>query len=752
MAILTRKYFNGIEILRVNSAPDGVSSPVGSLAVDVLTNTKYRSQGGGTWSIINLSEITLNSPIRAHSNNHVRGTSDELNADLLDIDFVPTSYTRTSSGTGVANVNSVEHLTAHLKGIDNALQGVQGGVQGAQGTQGAQGATGDRGTQGVQGAQGATGTGTQGTQGVQGAQGAQGASGGGGGGGDSSLPIINVVTDYAIWGGVSGAVPDVSSGGDVIQDAIDFFIENYEDYHAVYIPPGVYYISQPLIIAKSNSFVACTIMSSETNFPIAGGVGGAVIRWNVGNGISPSPGLEDPMLVIQGARRVSLRGINFEGVNTAPATLINDAVDETRHYRCLFVSEYAEWVSAGIRENLYSPQCCVAIDPFINGNPGGNSNNRYPNLTSYYTSAYANSSSNIVFEYCSFNKSNFGVVISPGEVMQNAENFLFSKCHWNYNRVHYSTGQSQARQNTLFCPAMYGSYIAIDNLLAGPGSSIGTPPVFAGGINIGGTKYVFNLETTSQLLRVDNLYAESVASLGRIGLGSSAGKGTLFTGCDITFIVPSEAGKGGSLKGTAASVPFHLWTTALAHFDQCAFQYSDDPLKLVTGNPGRLKFTQCSFLGVGYNNKVQVGFDKHGARITGANLVRFDTSMGRISNTSVAYHDEPHNNNWSSVDLGNVTVTRDATYLTTGSFSVSNASAANLTVGDLLILNSSATSVNPEILAAPEYGFSSSDLWSTFGSIRSITAGPTNSTVTFSGLFDGFPTGIEANVYRFRWQ
>lgn len=52
-----------------------------------------------------------------HASTHIRSGSDELDGDLVDIDLVPTNYTRTTDGTAT----NAEHLRAHLNGIDAAL-------------------------------------------------------------------------------------------------------------------------------------------------------------------------------------------------------------------------------------------------------------------------------------------------------------------------------------------------------------------------------------------------------------------------------------------------------------------------------------------------------------------------------------------------------------------------------------------------------------------------------------------------------
>jgi hypothetical protein len=56
--------------------------------------------------------------ISAHASRHISAGADEIDGDQLDIDWNPTNYTPTTSPT---EVTSLDHLTAHLAGIDAAL-------------------------------------------------------------------------------------------------------------------------------------------------------------------------------------------------------------------------------------------------------------------------------------------------------------------------------------------------------------------------------------------------------------------------------------------------------------------------------------------------------------------------------------------------------------------------------------------------------------------------------------------------------
>ena len=64
------------------------------------------------------------SGIGTHGSTHITGQSDEIDGDKLDIDWDPSNYTPATTPT---EVDSVDNLTAHLYGIDQALSS-SGGV------------------------------------------------------------------------------------------------------------------------------------------------------------------------------------------------------------------------------------------------------------------------------------------------------------------------------------------------------------------------------------------------------------------------------------------------------------------------------------------------------------------------------------------------------------------------------------------------------------------------------------------------
>jgi hypothetical protein len=60
----------------------------------------------------------VDAALATHAARHLSGAADEIDADKVDVDFVPSNYTRTADAT---YSTTTAHLAAHLNGIDLAL-------------------------------------------------------------------------------------------------------------------------------------------------------------------------------------------------------------------------------------------------------------------------------------------------------------------------------------------------------------------------------------------------------------------------------------------------------------------------------------------------------------------------------------------------------------------------------------------------------------------------------------------------------
>jgi len=81
--------------------------------------------GAGVTSTFSDDDVTVtvtgSGSLGAHAADHQSGQSDEIDGDKLDIDFSPPTYTPSNVG---GLTTSTQHLTSHLKGIDNYLAGL----------------------------------------------------------------------------------------------------------------------------------------------------------------------------------------------------------------------------------------------------------------------------------------------------------------------------------------------------------------------------------------------------------------------------------------------------------------------------------------------------------------------------------------------------------------------------------------------------------------------------------------------------
>lgn len=103
---------------------------------DLFTLIQYTYGGSGSsFNVPNISGAGAGSPVYiikattsgliepstvAHAASHIRAGSDIIDGDRVQVDYVPTAYTRNSAATGAG---ATTDLTAHLSGIDNKFGG-----------------------------------------------------------------------------------------------------------------------------------------------------------------------------------------------------------------------------------------------------------------------------------------------------------------------------------------------------------------------------------------------------------------------------------------------------------------------------------------------------------------------------------------------------------------------------------------------------------------------------------------------------
>jgi len=108
----------------------GDTSAITSHLSDITNphEVSFSSLIGGTLSGLNdlisdatLDDLSASRTPTAHAGSHISSGSDEIDADKLKIDFVPSNYTRS---TAPLIVDSLTDLSAHLSGIDIAISSI----------------------------------------------------------------------------------------------------------------------------------------------------------------------------------------------------------------------------------------------------------------------------------------------------------------------------------------------------------------------------------------------------------------------------------------------------------------------------------------------------------------------------------------------------------------------------------------------------------------------------------------------------
>lgn len=217
--------------------------------------------------------------------------------------------------------------------------------------------------------------------------------------------------------------------------------------------------------------------------------------------------LNQPVVIIQGARFVNLSGFTVMGVanNGAGPTLAQLSTSATG----------ASWANInGARDSQYSPHAGIAVDPFSAAIP---SDGGYPGLSAYYVSG--RTSSLIHMDNMNITRCVVGVMLTPNPTNQNDDNVLIKNSLFFLNQVHVAVGQSQSRGVELDSDYFQYANRNIDTLNYGAGQ--GDFPTVRGGVSIY-AKYMFAASAYgTNSGGISDFYAESIYSLGAwVGSGA----------------------------------------------------------------------------------------------------------------------------------------------------------------------------------------------------------------------------------------
>lgn len=330
-------------------------------------------------------------------------------------------------------------------------------------------------------------------------------------GGKRLKRYINNVID-ARWFGANPA-DDAKYDDVALQKAINWVIK-YRNHGTLYLPTGVYWLQKGLVVYKDLNldgiyeFVSIDIVGDK--------VGGNVQTFLDGNGGETVVMLRDSTdfcIAVQKGKTMTISNINFQGFN------LDYSLDDVRK----LADPNEDFLLPGIRNNRYSPNSAIVIDPFQLSVLSGN---RYPRHADWYTDPLRSGSSAINIQNCYIRGFAVGIANSPNGINQNAECHNFEHLWIDLCKSAIVNCNSQAR--TVYCRDIKcwgGVEVVFDHQRYGDGTS---SAMYMKDINIaGGVKWL--IATTGWGIGYNHVISDGHAEL-LYGIGGDIVNGSTSTG------------------------------------------------------------------------------------------------------------------------------------------------------------------------------------------------------------------------------
>ncbi len=284
-------------------------------------------------------------------------------------------------------------------------------------------------------------------------------------------------------------------------------------------------------------------------------------------------------LVIQGGRACRVEGVEFQGPNVFTIAAGG-------------LTDNANFVQVGVRDNRYSPTACIVLDPF---HSSVGSSDQYPNLSAYYTAAYANASAgrNEIIG-CVFRCAIAGIVNSPSGTLLGGDGWLIDTCLFDTVKTAYVCCQGQTKGVMMYnCTTTNARYV-VDTVTYGQRQ--GFPPVIVGG-SAGVVQALFNVGQGFGTFNVTGFFCEVTLRIGSLGSAyGSGGPPAVFTGCNFDMYV----------NDGFDSVDIHLVAFRQVLFLGCSFSMNTGSGTFRIHNDDWVTFDRCAFISSTYNGHTPI--------------------------------------------------------------------------------------------------------------------------------------------------
>jgi hypothetical protein len=279
-----------------------------------------------------------------------------------------------------------------------------------------------------------------------------------------------------------GAIPDNSADSyAALQRSIDTCYAT--GVHSWHLPAGIYQISKGLLFNKWNT--GLTDFQFSMNFEITG----ERKSYGYNSPLSNSfivPAQNTFGLAMNRGKGFVIKNLGFVGWNTA--------AQKSNNFYEIMENPSANWTSAGVRDDSFSPHAAIVIDPFSNAATAVGK--RYPGFNDFYINSTAGGTTDVVVEDCIAQNFVVAYAITPHEFPQNGDHIRFKGCWVEASKVGWSLGQSQNRTISIRDCCCWGNCeVLVDCRRYGSGQQ-GTPEIV--NMNVaGGVKWMCMLPSYS---------------------------------------------------------------------------------------------------------------------------------------------------------------------------------------------------------------------------------------------------------------
>jgi hypothetical protein len=433
------------------------------------------------------------------------------------------------------------------------------------------------------------------------------------------LDVMEIAADPMRFGaplGLKGQRRDLSADWTLLlQAGIDRLVGHPngtvmdETRGTLYLPPGIYRITSPLLIRRIDvsdmgpAFARCTVeIMGDTPGP-AFGPGNTLRQVGATHASVIYADFRDrPAIIIQFGRSVRLRNLAIQGHNdwiSVPGRDPRDMAvhaDDANYYdrrphsvplrwRIPLPDPWGPVEEAPPRDTRHSPYAGVCIDPFL---PAVPTEERYPGMDKDRLYSLPGTGSTLLtIEGCHIRGFVTGIVISPG-LLANAENILIADTTIESTVSAVAICQDQSRHVVLRDVNILGAKYAVNCVEYGQGNGC-FAPIF--GVHIAGVRHLFHAFCHGSAYAIKGLVAESFWGIGQLD-GNPNFDGYVFDGCRFTF---------GRLPASVEAVSAHLLNYTNAVFNECDFAFAPGepqdpgPIQLYNASQATLSLNGCVF-------------------------------------------------------------------------------------------------------------------------------------------------------------